>query len=180
MNLLKFIYSSIRVIIGAFHGVVHPALYFLFKKWFPKQEQSTALSMLLLGTSLGLILNVPIADAITYIDMKNGWQLLFYGGSLLHLIWIVLWVIFITDEPGSHHMIKDKEICYIRQNSQNILETVKMICYVSCILISYSFRMYTKRHGNRFFVQKQCMHRLQQKCVGHSIMQSSSTMDHHI
>ncbi|KAJ6217095.1 hypothetical protein RDWZM_008252 [Blomia tropicalis] len=110
-------------IFGAFHGVVHPALYFLFKKWFPKQEQSTALSMLLLGTSLGLILNVPIADAITYIDMKNGWQLLFYGGSLLHLIWIVLWVIFITDEPGSHHMIKDKEICYIRQNSQNILET---------------------------------------------------------
>lgn len=117
------LFVIIRVIIGAFHGVVHPALYFLFKKWFPKQEQSTALSMLLLGTSLGLILNVPIADAITYIDMKNGWQLLFYGGSLLHLIWIVLWVIFITDEPGSHHMIKDKEICYIRQNSQNILET---------------------------------------------------------
>lgn len=113
-----------RVLIGAFHGVVHPALYFMFQNWFPKKEQSTALSMLLLGTSLGLILNVPIAGAIGDLDILNGWPLLFYGGSALHIVWLLVWAVFVTDKPELHKSIKDKEIGYIRQNSQNILETV--------------------------------------------------------
>lgn len=83
--------------------------------------------MLLLGTSLGLILNVPIAGAISDIQVFGdyyGWPLLFYGGSALHLFWLIFWTIFVTDKPEEHKLIKDVEIGYIRQNSHNILETV--------------------------------------------------------
>lgn len=130
--LLFFSTFPFRVIIGAFHGVVHPSLYFLFQNWFPKKEQSTALSMLLLGTSLGLILNVPIAGAIADIQIFDnvGWSLLFYGGSLLHIFWLLFWALFVTDAPELHNMIKDSEIGYIRQNSKNILETVSNLRFV--------------------------------------------------
>ena len=80
--------------------------------------------MLLLGTSLGLILNVPISGAIGNSDSITGWPLLFYGGSALHIVWLILWAIVVTDVPEIHRNIKEKEITYIRQNSQNILETV--------------------------------------------------------
>lgn len=81
--------------------------------------------MLLIGTALGLILNVPISRAIDEWNILNhSWALLFYGGSLLHVIWLALWIFLATDRPEDHRLIKDKEIFYIRENSNNILETV--------------------------------------------------------
>ena len=90
--------------------------------------------MLLLGTSLGLILNVPIAGAISDLQVFDnvGWSLLFYGGSALHVFWLVCWALFVTDKPELHGLIKDNEIGYIRQNSQNILETVSLANIFRC------------------------------------------------
>lgn len=99
----------------------------MFKKWFPPNEQTLALSVLLIGNALGLILNVPISAAITHIILPADipdWSLLFFGGSALHLIWLVLWIFLVTDIPDNHRLITDKEISYIRQNSHNVLETV--------------------------------------------------------
>nr|XP_027196056.1 sialin-like [Dermatophagoides pteronyssinus] len=121
-----FVFALLRVLIGCFHGVVEPALFFMFKKWFPPNEQTLALSVLLIGNALGLILNVPISAAITHIILPADipdWSLLFFGGSALHLIWLVLWIFLVTDIPENHRLITDNEISYIRQNSHNVLET---------------------------------------------------------
>ena len=96
----------------------------MFNNWFSKKEQSTALSLLLSGTCLGLVVNVPITLFINDLAIKNGWSLLFYGGSLIHIIWLVLWLFLVSDIPERHKFIQDKEIFYIRQNSSNILELV--------------------------------------------------------
>ncbi|OTF75717.1 hypothetical protein BLA29_012475 [Euroglyphus maynei] len=103
----------------------------MFKKWFPPNEQTIALSVLLIGNALGLILNVPISAAITHITLPQNipeWSLLFFGGSALHIIWLILWIVLVTDIPEKHRLIDDKEIFYIRQNSNNVLETVILKC----------------------------------------------------
>lgn len=109
----------------------------MFRTWFPKKEQPTALALLLIGTILGLIVNVPIAGAISKLSIPNEWSLLFYGGSSLHLIWLVLWIFLASDKPEENRYIKDAEIFYIRQNSNNILETVSVAlssCKINAIL----------------------------------------------
>ncbi|UXI14275.1 Sialin [Sarcoptes scabiei] len=112
------------MIIGCFHGIVHPALFFMFKNWFPNTEQTVALSLLLVGNALGLILNVPLSAFVFSISSPiiPNWSFLFYGGSLLHLVWLFLWTLWAADIPETHKSINEKEIFYIRQNSNNILE----------------------------------------------------------
>ncbi|KPM05328.1 sialin-like protein 2 [Sarcoptes scabiei] len=112
------------MIIGCFHGIVHPALFFMFKNWFPNTEQTVALSLLLVGNALGLILNVPLSAFVFSISSPiiPNWSFLFYGGSLLHLAWLFLWTLWAADIPETHKSINEKEIFYIRQNSNNILE----------------------------------------------------------
>lgn len=160
-----------RIIVGAFHGIVNPALFFLFNNWFPKIEQVTALSTLLLGNALGLIINVPIVAGISKLDMSDGWTILFYGGSFLHLVWLVLCFHAISDRPESHPFIGDKEVSYIRQNSNNILEEVtRWITGNVCTKFSLYFIRTKKFLGKAFFVREFCMFPLWPRFVGASTM----------
>ena len=95
-----------RIVMGLGAGVTFPAMNVLIAKWSPKDERSTISSVVYGGTSLGTVLSLPTSGLIAgYL----GWEWVFYIHGGLACIWLLLWAIFISDDPMSNRFVTAEE-----------------------------------------------------------------------
>jgi len=119
----------IRVIIGAFHGLVYPSLFSMYAKWFPKQERTAAFAAILFGGNIGAIIMSPLAGFLCERDFAGGWPLVFYVGSLIHIIWLIFWLLYAYDSPADNQNINPDEHLYILQNTDSQTSKVSLSFY---------------------------------------------------
>lgn len=104
----------IRILMGAFHGCVYPALFSLYTKWFPVSERANANAGLSFGGGLGSTVMYLLAGWLCQTTM--GWPLVFYVNTLLYLPWMLLWLYFASNEPQENGRLSAKESQFIRAN----------------------------------------------------------------
>ena len=99
-----------RILMGLGAGLTFPAMNVLIGKWAPETERSTISSIVYSGTSLGTVLSIPTSG---FLATTVGWESVFYVHGGLAAIWLLLWAIFITDNPEGNRFISADERKFI-------------------------------------------------------------------
>ncbi|CAG0885884.1 unnamed protein product [Darwinula stevensoni] len=100
----------LRIIEGFGGGVTLPATHVLLAHWSPPVERSTLSAIVYAGMSLGTVISLPLSGIMA---SDLGWESVFYIQGSLGVIWYLLWLLLVTDEPTTHRLISDDEKEYI-------------------------------------------------------------------
>ncbi|CAH1154736.1 unnamed protein product [Phaedon cochleariae] len=106
---------AVRVIEGAFHGVLFPSVHFLLSKWAPVWERAKWGSFVYAGQVLGNCLAMPITGMLC--DTNSGWPLAFYFYGCLGMAWSLLWLLLGSNTPGSDKRISSEERKWIESGT---------------------------------------------------------------
>ncbi|PEJ57632.1 MFS transporter [Bacillus sp. AFS002410] len=85
-----------RILLGMFEGPSAPAMYSHVSKWFPKEQQGRALSILNIGAQIGAFLYAPI---VVHLIHNFGWRFSFASFGVFSLLWVLFWIPFGKDKP---------------------------------------------------------------------------------
>ncbi|KAK9888181.1 hypothetical protein WA026_000450 [Henosepilachna vigintioctopunctata] len=99
-----------RVIEGIGGGVCFPATHILLERWSPPEERGLMDMITHAGTAAGITI-FTLASGI--IAATIGWKRVFYIEGLLSIIWLIIWMFFITDFPEEQTFMSDKERVFI-------------------------------------------------------------------
>ena len=108
-----------RLLIGATHGMVYSSLFSLFAKWFPQKEKNLAITGTVFAGNLGGVIVMPLAGYLVKVNFLGGWPTVFYMTSLVHVIWFVLWCLYVNNSPEEDSNISKDELKYISDNNPN-------------------------------------------------------------
>ena len=85
-----------RFVLGLFEGGVLTCTIVLIRKWFTRPERARANTVFLLSIPLAQVLANPISGVV----LKHfGWQMMFVIEALPGLVWALVWMWAITEEP---------------------------------------------------------------------------------
>ncbi len=121
-NTNQWLMIVVRIIIGAFHGLVYSSAYCMYAQWFPKNERATALASTVFGGNIGAMITTLFAGFLSRAEFEmngwslGGWPMVFYVTSLFPVIWFALWCWLVFDTPGDDPRISADEKIYIWQN----------------------------------------------------------------
>jgi len=96
---------AVRIFEGCGGGLTFPAENVLINNWAPSNERSSLTSIVFGGAALGTVLSMILSGVI----MNWAWEAVFYIEGGLSLIWVVLWIVFVSDSPDSHKFITEEE-----------------------------------------------------------------------
>ena len=85
-----------RLLLGLAEGGVYPAALILLSHWFPRGERARANAVWNLCLPLAVIISSPLSGWI--LDRWN-WRVMLIATGALPFLWIVIWLIFISDHP---------------------------------------------------------------------------------
>jgi MFS family permease len=85
-----------RFILGLFEGGVLTCTIVLIRKWFTKTERARANTVFLVSIPIAQVIANPISGLV----LKHfGWQMMFFVEALPGLVWALVWIWAITEEP---------------------------------------------------------------------------------
>jgi sugar phosphate permease len=82
-------------------------------RWFPPAERATVSAIYTSGNQLANSLNVLVAGNLCSLDLLNGWPLIFYVWGGISLVYICLFLIFVSNSPNDNRFIGEKEKVFI-------------------------------------------------------------------
>jgi sugar phosphate permease len=85
-----------RFILGLFEGGVLTCTIVLIRKWFTRAERARANTVFLLSIPIAQVIANPISGIVL---AHYGWQMMFVVEALPGLVWALVWVWAITEEP---------------------------------------------------------------------------------
>ena len=85
-----------RFLLGLFEGGVLTCTIVLIRKWFTRAERARANTMFLLSIPIAQVIANPISGLVL---QHFGWQMMFVVEALPGLVWALVWVWAITEEP---------------------------------------------------------------------------------
>ncbi|CAI4228356.1 unnamed protein product [Auanema sp. JU1783] len=97
----------LRFILGLGDGFVTPTINTLISNWFPVSERGTALALNAIGEQIAGVGESPLAAV--FCKSSLGWSSVFYLGSIISIVWCVLWVVIASSSPNSCKTITDEE-----------------------------------------------------------------------
>ena len=95
-----------RFILGLFEGGVLTCTIVLIRKWFTRAERARANTMFLLSIPIAQVIANPISGVVL---QHFGWQMMFVVEALPGLVWALVWIWAITDEPKDAAWLGDGE-----------------------------------------------------------------------
>jgi MFS family permease len=95
-----------RFILGLFEGGVLTCTIVLIRKWFTKAERARANTMFLLSIPIAQVIANPVSGLVL---QHFGWQMMFIVEALPGLVWALVWIWAITDEPKDAAWLDDGE-----------------------------------------------------------------------
>jgi ACS family hexuronate transporter-like MFS transporter len=105
-------FSIYRFLLGAGEAGSWAACVKSVAEWFPHKERGKANALWGFGTSVGLVVSVPV---VAWIALVVGWQYSFVMTGLLGLIWLVIWLKFYR-LPEEHPAVTEAELQHIHQD----------------------------------------------------------------
>lgn len=137
-----------RFLLGVFEGGVWPAVLVLLATWFPSDERARANAFWMVNLPLSAVIMAPITGWLLTITT---WRNVFVIEGLLPLIWALVWLIAIDDNPKTAKWISNEEREYIENkiSEENANKVVKNEGYASAfangtvilLVIAYFFWM---------------------------------------
>lgn len=109
---------TLRALLGLCQSAVYPAYYALLSRWFPEQEQSTALGTLSNGGFAGAILAMLLTGFFCEHEFLGGWPSVFYTSAIVCFVWCGFWAAHASDYPAFHPFISDNELRHIQRNKR--------------------------------------------------------------
>ncbi|VDK46228.1 unnamed protein product [Cylicostephanus goldi] len=123
-------YFISRVIMGVGEGFVFPCFASLIGKWYAPAEKSTVAAMYTSGNQVRLFnilvmhFNVPRRLAAGFSSLFSsylctlppGWPIIFYLFGAVGCLWLVLWMVFVTNSPTTNRFITMEEREYLVDN----------------------------------------------------------------
>ncbi|XP_043069832.1 sialin-like [Drosophila bipectinata] len=91
-----------RVMEGIVGGASFPAMHVMIASWAPPTERMVMSAIIYVGTNL----SIPLAGVLSE---QSGWESVFYVMGPLGCIWMVLWIIFVQDNPNKQRFISREE-----------------------------------------------------------------------
>lgn len=95
-----------RFILGVFEGGVLTCTIVLIRKWFTRKERARANTLFLISIPLASVISNPISGLVLE---HFGWQMMFIVEALPGLVWSIVWVLAIYDEPQSAPWLDPEE-----------------------------------------------------------------------
>ncbi|HVB97974.1 MAG TPA: MFS transporter [Candidatus Dormibacteraeota bacterium] len=95
-----------RLLLGVAEGGVYPASLILLSHWFPRGERARANAFWNLCLPLAVIISSPLSGWL--LDRWN-WRIMLIAAGAMPFLWIVVWLIFISDHPREAKWISDEE-----------------------------------------------------------------------
>ncbi|KAI1710728.1 major facilitator superfamily domain-containing protein [Ditylenchus destructor] len=112
-----YVYLAARFIMGLGDGMVFPCVTSMVARWFPPSERSTAAALYTSGNQiaagLGAILFTKLCTVTTFLDY--GWPNIFYLTGFLTFVFVLLWSIFLTDNPMDNRFVSAKEKLFLSE-----------------------------------------------------------------
>lgn len=115
---------ALRVLMGIGGGFSFPANHVLVANWIPPAERTMITSIIYSGASLGTVVFMLVSGLIAG---GINWEAVFYIEGSVCIIWLVLWVILIADNPKIQSMITEEERKYIVNSLEDSQHDVSLI-----------------------------------------------------
>jgi ACS family hexuronate transporter-like MFS transporter len=106
----------VRVIFGMGEGPFSATANKFVSNWFPRREQASAVGMANAGQPLGAALAGPL---VGFIAVSYSWRVAFVAVASVGLIWVVAWMLLVTDRPEQHPKLTAAERADILQPVHN-------------------------------------------------------------
>ena len=122
---------TLRALTGLCASPTFPCCFNFFYKWVSSKERPSVISTVISGMYFGEIVGFSISGWLTTIPLTlNGinvgsWRLLFYVFGLLALLWVPLWMAFVSETPEEHPTISPEELAFIRADDADLSQKEK-------------------------------------------------------
>ncbi|KAL3273988.1 hypothetical protein HHI36_015406 [Cryptolaemus montrouzieri] len=108
-----------RIIVGLVGGCQYPALHGLIAAWAPPNEKGSFVACLM-GNVLGAVITQA---AVGYLVARLEWYWGFYFTGLMAALFIVSWVILVSDHPNKSWFCSAKEVDFILEQQQGSVQS---------------------------------------------------------
>lgn len=95
-----------RILQGVGGGVTFPAMHVMLAHWAPPNERSVMSSIVYAGTALGTVVFMLVSGLIAG---NIGWEYVFYIEGVISGLWLILWLVLVSDHPTNHRFISEQE-----------------------------------------------------------------------
>jgi MFS family permease len=99
-----------RFLLGVAEGGVWPAVLILLSHWFPRRERARANAYWMLCLPVAVIISAPLSG---WILAHWNWRVLLISEGALPFFWLIIWWIFIDDQPDQAAWISEEERNYL-------------------------------------------------------------------
>lgn len=97
----------IRSMLGLGEAVTFPAITAMVSRWMPPVERGRAQGFNLSGMMVGAGAAIPV---VALIIKSVGWEWAFYSFALLGVLWMFIWLNYVTDKPEDHRGVSAEEL----------------------------------------------------------------------
>jgi sugar phosphate permease len=104
--------ALMRFLLGLAEGSVYPATLVLLANWFPRSERARANGFWNLCLPMAVVFASPLSGWL--LDQWN-WRVMLVASGVVPFVWLVLWVLFISDSPRKAKWISPAERDYLEQ-----------------------------------------------------------------
>ena len=86
-----------------------PAIYALIARWSPPQYRSVLVSVVFLGSNLGIVVGMVLTGVLCDHGFAGGWPSAFYVFGTVGCVWSVAWFFLCYDSPSTHPRMSTTE-----------------------------------------------------------------------
>ncbi|XP_034477191.1 putative inorganic phosphate cotransporter [Drosophila innubila] len=104
-------YCGIRVLMGAFQGLLFPCVHAHLAIWCPSKERNRLGALANTGIDCGTLLAMFISGLVAASSV--GWPGIFYISCGVGILWSIFWLVFGADSPSQSRFITQEELNYI-------------------------------------------------------------------
>lgn len=128
----------LRIILGIATGMTFPAMHTMWGKWAPPLERTKLMTFTYAGAQVGIVLTFPISGLLCKYGFAGGWPSIFYVTGSVALVWSILWMALVSEDPKSHPRISEIERDYIVASLETREEVVEKKVHVPWLSIFLS------------------------------------------
>lgn len=100
-----------RLLLGVAESVIFPAMLLLLTRWFTRAERSRANTVLMLGNPVTVLWMSVLTG---FLIQRFGWQRTFIYEGLPAIVWAVIWLAIVRDEPAEARWVPAAETQRLR------------------------------------------------------------------
>jgi len=97
---------AVRIGMGVGEAAMFPAAYELFARWVPSTERGRAVAGLMSGVPAGTLIGLTGAG---WLVQKYGWPMAFYVFGAIGLVWVLVWIWEIENDPATDRRLGAEE-----------------------------------------------------------------------